>query len=117
MPTLAQYKESLNDSPETESIMPLFEIIEDVFIRRESKALLLHNKLTMEDVDLNVYDKILFQSYQTKESQAENYAMEPSHAISEYNRKVERKDRASNNYFAFNSALTSLNAYLNKAQK
>lgn len=112
MPTLNEYKESLKDHPDQASLLPLYEIIEDVFLRRESKGLLLHSKHTPETIDLNEYDRILFHSFQKKEQTLHQDKNDPHFSESEYQRKTDIRDRASNNYFAFNSALTSLNTYL-----
>ncbi len=92
MPTITEYKESLKNIDNQNSLLPLFEIIEDVFKRRDSKALLLHNQKTIDDIDLNTYEKILYESYQKKERLASEYACEPTHSISEYERKIERRE-------------------------
>lgn len=112
MPTLEQYKKRLQKYPDQEALIPLFEIIEDVFLRRESKGLLLHKHQTQETIQLSDYDQILYQSFQRKEQQLQDYELSPLFSDSEYQRKLEIRDRASNNYFAFNSALNTLDEYL-----
>lgn len=112
MATLEQYKKRLQKYPDQETLTPLFEIIEDVFLRRESKGLLLHHHQTQETIQLNDYDQILYQSFQKKEQQLQEYELSPLYSENEYQRKLEIRDRASNNYFAFNSALNALDACL-----
>ena len=112
MPTLEQYKKRLQKYPDQEALLPLFEIIEDVFLRPESKGLLLHIHKTQETIQLNEYDQILYQSFQKKEQQLQDYELSPLYSETEHQHKLKMRDKASNNYFAFNSALHSLDECL-----